>query len=304
MNIETLKMFKDLIDTQSFTKAAEMNFVTQSAVSQHMKKLEIIFKTKLFLKKGDKLELTDTGRIVYDYSAEIVSTYLEMLEKANSDFNSSITGEVRISSIYSIGIYSLGEYIREFISLNPSIKINLNYAEWDDVIECIINGDADLGFVACKNINDHNLSSIHVVDEELVLVSPPSYNIAVGKTIPLSYISSLKLIFFEKNMPSRKYVDSILKKNGVKLNITMELNNIDTIKAAVMSNTGFSILPLKSVIEDEKNQKLKILRFSTPLYRSVYMIYNKRKRFTKEVNRFINFILSKKKKDKLNERTD
>lgn len=300
MNVETLKIFKDLIDTQSFTKAGEMNFVSQSAVSQHMKKLEIIFKTKLFLKKGDKLELTEIGRIVYNYSSEIVAKYIEMFEKVNSEFNSSITGKVRISSIYSVGIYSLGEYIREFISLNPSIKIDLSYAEWNEVIERVIKGEADVGFVACKSICDHNISSLHLVDEELVLVAPPSYDVGDKKMVPLSYISSLKLVFFEKGMPSRRYIEELLKKRRVKLNITMELNNIDTIKAAVMSNTGFSILPLKSVVDDEKNGRLKVLRFEKPVFRSVYMIYNKRKRFSREVNRFINFILSKKKKEREN----
>lgn len=300
MNIETLKMFKDLIDTQSFTKAAEMNFVTQSAVSQHMKKLEIIFKTKLFLKKGEKLQLTDIGKIVYEYSSDIVSAYNEMIEKVNLQFNRSITGEVRICSIYSIGIYLLGKYIRDFISLNPNIKINLSYLEWDNVVESIINGECDIGFIACKSINDHNLSSIHILDEELVLVGPTSHKIE-NKLIPLSYISSLKLVFFEKNTPSRKYIDNFLKKNNVKLNITMELNNIDTIKAAVMSNTGFSILPISSVLEDEKSGRLRTYKFETPIYRSIYMIYNKRKKLTKEVSRFINFMLLKKKESK-NER--
>ncbi|MCX7905366.1 MAG: LysR family transcriptional regulator [Elusimicrobiales bacterium] len=301
MNIETLKMFKDLIDTQNFTKTAELNFVTQSAVSQHMKKLEIIFKTKLFLKKNEKLELTEIGKIVYQYSSDIVSKYSEMLEKVNLNFNRSILGEVRISSIYSVGIYYLRNYIREFISLNPNIKISLNYMEWDEVIEKVIKGDADFGFLACKSVNDHNLSSIPVADEELVLVAPVSFKIGEKNQVPLSYISSLKLVFFEKNTPSRKFIDNILKKSNVKLNITMELNNIDTIKAAVMSNTGFSILPLNSVIEDEKNSRLKFYRFTTPLYRPVYMIYCKRKKFSKEVNRFLNFILSKKKEKNYNE---
>ncbi|MCX7642091.1 MAG: LysR family transcriptional regulator [Elusimicrobiales bacterium] len=298
MNIETLKMFKDLIDTQNFTKAAELNFVTQSAVSQHMKKLEIIFKTKLFLKKNERLELTETGKIVYEYSSEIVSKYNEMLEKINSNFNKSIIGEVRISSIYSVGIYSLGSYIREFMSINPTIKISLNYMEWEEVIEKVIKGESDIGFVACKSVNDHNLSSIPVAEEELVLVTPNSFKIGEKKIVPMYYISSLKLVFFERNTPSRKFIDNILKRNNIRLNITMELNNIDTIKAAVMSNAGFSILPINSVIEDEKNSRLKFYRFTTPLYRTIYMIYNKRKKFSKEVSKFMNFILSKRKENK------
>ncbi len=294
MYIETLKMFKDLIDTQSFTKTADLNFVTQSAVSQHMKKLEIVFKTKLFIKKGEHLELTNIGKIVYKYSSEIVSKYHEMLENINLSFNKAISGEVRISSIYSVGIYILGDYIRDFISLNPSVKVSLNYFEWDEVIERVIKNESDLGFIACKKINDHNLSSIHLCDDEMVVVMPKNAQCNDLK-IPPSCISSMKLVFFERNTPSRKYIEDFLKKNSVKINVTMELNNIDTIKAAVMSGAGCSILPYSAVIDEEKNGRIVVRRFPTGFFRPIYMIYNKRKKYSRDVNKFINFILSKKK---------
>ncbi|MGC8866600.1 MAG: LysR substrate-binding domain-containing protein [Elusimicrobiales bacterium] len=296
MNIETLKMFKDLIDTQSFTKAAQLNFVTQSAVSQHMKKLEIIFKTKLFIKKNDSLELTRIGKIVYDYSSDIISRYYEMFENVNLSFNETLTGEVRISSIYSVGIYILGDYIREFMSLNPSVKISLSYFEWSEVIERVIEGKSDIGFIACKRVNDHNISSIHLCNDELVVVMPQNADGHNGK-VPVSCISSMKLVFFEKNTPSRKYIENFLKRNSVKINVTMELNNIDTIKAAIISGVGCSILPYRAVMNEERNGKVKVSRFSSGFFRPVYMIYNKRKEYSRDVNKFINFILLKKKQN-------
>lgn len=294
MNIETLKMFKDLIDSQSFTKAAELNFVTQSAISQHMKRLEIIFKTKLFIKKNDKLELTKTGRVVYNYSSEIVSKYNEMMETVNSELNNFITGEVRISSVYSVGIYILGDYISRFISLNPSVKVFLNYYEWDNVIEKVIRGEADIGFIACKNINDNSISSIHLCNDELVLVTPSNSNVLYDKAA-FSSLSNMKLVFFERNTPSRKYIEDVLKKHRIKINITMELNNIDTIKAAVMSGAGCSVLPYSAVIDEEKKGRLKVIKFPFSFQRPIYMIYNKRKKYSRDVNKFINFILSVKK---------
>lgn len=295
MNIDVLKIFKDLIETQSYTKTAKLNYITQSAVSQHIKKLELIFKTKLFIKKEGVLELTDIGKIVYKASCDILEIYKKMMSEINSNFDYEAREEIKISSVYSVGVYELNDYIKEFISYNPHIKIDVHYNEWKNVIEDIIELRADIGFIASKCLKETNIVSVPVWSEELVLVCPPNTNVFKGDGIDYSSISSLKLVFFEKDTPSRKYIEGYLKKKGVRINVTMELNNVNTIKAAVSSGAGFSILPYHTVADDEKNNRVKLYRFENPFYRTVYMIYNKRKKFPKCVYRFIDHILRKRK---------
>ncbi|MEF3280870.1 MAG: LysR family transcriptional regulator [Elusimicrobiota bacterium] len=299
MNIETLKVFKDLIDTQSFTKTAELNYISQSAVSQQIKKLEMIFKTRLFLKKEDGFELTRVGKDLYNGAKKIVEIYDETIAKINVSFEGSFSGGIRISSIYSVGIYILDNYIRDFLSKYPTSKISLDYYEWEEVIDKIINGHSDFGFVACKKIKDINLTFFHVADEEMVFVSPSSFNEFEKEKIKLSDISNVKLVFFERNMPSRKLIESIMREKGVNFHVTMEMNNVETIKAAVMSNAGFSILPYSSVMDEIGKGRIKIYRFEQPIYRPVYMIYNKRRKMPHDCALFMNFLLNAKKNKKL-----
>ncbi|MBP7796626.1 MAG: LysR family transcriptional regulator [Elusimicrobiales bacterium] len=298
MNIETLKVFKDLIDTQSFTKTAQINYISQSAVSQQIKNLELIFKTRLFIKRKNSFELTDVGKILYKGSNEIIDIYDKTVSRIKDNFDKEIKGEIRISSILSVGIYLLNRYIREFLSKYPLSKISLDYYEWDEVVNKIMEGETDFGFISCKNTKDINLTSLHIDDEEMVFVAPPSFNDFKKERIDISDISGAKLIFFEKNIPSRKFLEEILHKRDVRINVTMEMNNIETIKAAITSNAGFSILPYNCVEDDYNRNKLKVFRFNTPIYRPVYMVYNKRKKFSNSAGLFMNFILESKKNSK------
>lgn len=298
MNIESLKIFKDLIDTQSYTKTANLNYISQSAVSQQIKKLEIVFKTKLFIKKDDRLILTDVGKILYDASQKILDIYNGVILEIKNKFDTADSGEISIVSVYSLGIYLVNNYIKEFLNKYPVVKINHVYGDWQSVVEGVINSKADFGFIACKNIKDVNITSIHVCDEELGLVTSPNFNSIKGDKVDYNKLEEFKLVFFDKNLPSRNYIESVLKTKGVRCNITMDLNNIETIKAAVASNTGVSILPYNSVKLDVESGRLKFYRFKKPLYRSVYMIYNKRKKMNHESSKFLNMILHIKKKTK------
>ena len=295
MNIETLKVFRDLMDTQSFTKAAKMNYISQSAVSQQVKKLELVFKSKLFIKKENKLELTEIGKVVYNASVEITKIFDETIGKINCIFDGTTNAEIKIASTYSVGIYLLSDYIRNFISKYKCLKIKLDYFEWDDVIKSVINNDYDFGFVSCFKVKDINITSLYVTEEEMVLVAPPNFK-CDKKEINFKDLSNLNLIFFEKNTPSRKYIERFIKNKGSDINITMELNNIETIKAAISSGVGFSILPYNAVYDDLEKKRIKVIKFQEPFSRPVYMIYNKRRKFARELQLFINFILSIKNK--------
>lgn len=298
MNIETLKIFKDLVETKSFTRTASMNFISQSAVSQQIKKLELVFKTRLFIKKENDLELTDIGKILYDGASQILFIYEEMLSRIKKDFDSTLKGEIRISSIYTVGIYLLNYYIKEFLSKYQFIKISVDYYEWDEVVNKVLKGESDFGFIACKRVRDQNISLLHIVDEEMVFVAPYSFNKDSSERIDIKDAINPGLILFEKNTPSRKLVESFIKSKKLNFKITMELNNVETIKAAIRSNVGCSILPISSVKGDFDNKRLKIFRFKEPFYRPVFMIYNKRRQFPGVYGKFINFMLEQKKRGK------
>ena len=114
MQIESLKMFCDLAETESFTKAAQINGVTQSAVSQQISALERIFKSLLIERSKKKFRLTREGQTLYEYSKQIIQTY-ESLHSKLQELKDIISGTIRVSTIYSIGLHDLPPYVKRFM---------------------------------------------------------------------------------------------------------------------------------------------------------------------------------------------
>src|SRR5204863_8100237 len=114
MQIESLKVFCDLAETASFTKAAQINDVTQSAVSQQISSLERLFKSLLIERSKKKFRLTREGQVLYEYSKQIVGTY-DGLQHKLQEIKDIISGTIRIATIYSLGLHDLHKYPKRTI---------------------------------------------------------------------------------------------------------------------------------------------------------------------------------------------
>ncbi len=295
MNIETLKVFKDLIETGSFSKTADMNYISQSAVSQQIKKLEFIFRTRLFIKKDNGLQLTEAGRLFYNSSKKIVSIYMDTVTGIKKDIAVKNNEKLKVEAIYSAGIYVIGDYIRNFLNSNPFTQIDLQYKRYNEVLDNVERCRADFGFVSCCATERKSLAGVFLKEEEMVLIAPLDC-LLVGEEVKSSDVSKFKLVLFEKNSPSRKCIEKSLEHKKVKLNVTMEMDNIEAIKATVTSGAGVSIIPMSCVRPEEPNQKFKIYRFSdVKISRPIYIVYNKKRKMSSSASAFLNKMLEVRK---------
>ena len=114
MQIATLKVFSDLTETESFTKAAQINNITQSAVSQQIGSLEKNLSCVLIERSKKKFRLTREGGVLYEYSKQIVQSY-EELHNQIQEIKNIVSGTVRVATIYSIGLHDLPPYIKKFL---------------------------------------------------------------------------------------------------------------------------------------------------------------------------------------------
>src|SRR5207245_10242619 len=126
MQIESLKVFCDLAETESFTKAAQINGVTQSAVSQQISSLERVFKSLLIERSTKKFRLTREGQVLYDYSKQITQTY-DSLGSKLQEIKDIISGTIRVATIYSIGLHDLPPYIKRFLKESPTDHVDVEY---------------------------------------------------------------------------------------------------------------------------------------------------------------------------------
>src|SRR5437879_6567175 len=201
MQIDSLKVFCDLADTESFTKAAQLNNVTQSAVSQQISSLERNFKSLLVERSKKKFRLTREGQVLYDYSKQVLSTY-NALHKKLQEIKDIISGTVRVSTIYSIGLHDLPPYLKKYLKTYPTVNVHVEYRRANQVYEDVIGNVVDLGLVAYP-AKDNKLEIHPLRKDPLVLICHPQHPFAKQKAVKLKALSGQKFIGFEPDIPTR-----------------------------------------------------------------------------------------------------
>ncbi|MBI4328065.1 MAG: LysR family transcriptional regulator [Chloroflexi bacterium] len=286
MQIESLKVFCDLSETESFTKAAQINQITQSAVSQQISSLERQFKSLLIERSKKKFRLTREGQVLYDYSKQIIQTY-DSLHNKLQEIKDIISGTIRVATIYSIGLHDLPPYIKKFLKSYPTVNVHVEYRRSNQVYEDVLGNVVDLGLVAYP-MRDPKLEIVPLRKDKLVLICHPQHPLAKSKTIKLKEINGQKFIGFEPDIPTRKAIDKILKDHGVQVQTMMEFDNVETVKRAVEIDAGISIVPLSTVLQEVAKQTLAQVELDdSEFYRPLAAIFKKNKVLSPAMKQFL-----------------
>lgn len=289
MQIESLKVFCDLAETESFTKAAQINSVTQSAVSQQISSLERIFKSLLIERSKKRFRLTREGQVLYDYSKQIIQTY-ESLHSKLQELKDIISGTIRVATIYSIGLHDLPPYIKKFMKNYPTVNIHVEYRRANQVYEDVFSNVVDLGLVAYPT-KDSKLEIIPLRKEPLVLICHPQHPFAKQKSVKLKHLVDQKVIGFEPDIPTRKALDKILREYGVDVKHVMEFDNVETVKRAVEIDAGISIVPLGTVTQEINKQTLAAVEIEDgEFFRPLAAIYKKNKVLSPAMKQFLSIL--------------
>src|SRR5579872_6887162 len=293
MQIESLKIFCDLAETESFTKAAQINKVTQSAVSQQISSLERHFKSLLIDRSKKKFRLTREGQVLYDFSKQMIQTY-ESLESKLQELKEIISGTIRVATIYSVGLHDLPPYVKKFLKSYPTVNVHVEYRRANQVYEDVIGNVVDLGLVAYP-VRDSKLEIVPLRKDPLVLICHPKHPLAKTKTVRLKELSGQKFIGFEPDIPTRKALDRILKDHSVQVQHVMEFDNIETVKRAVEIDAGVAIVPQGTVLQETAKQTLAQVGLEDgDFYRPLAAIYKKNKVLSPAMKAFIAILREEK----------
>ncbi|WP_233711400.1 LysR family transcriptional regulator [Lederbergia citrisecunda] len=258
MEIRHFVTFKKVIETGSFTQAAEHLGYTQSTVTSHIQALEEQIGAPLFDRMGRKVRLTDIGKKLLPYTQEIIDTYGK-IESITSD-GEDIRGELKIAAPESLTVYRLEPILREYRKKFPHVSISLSNATCGDNKRAILNGSADIAFVMLPQLQDSDLTVHSLVEEPIVLVGSADccpLNI-LDKSYENQKISEC-LIVNEKECSYRRMFEEYLGERGIVPSHIMELWSIEAMKRCTMSGLGIACLPLMTVNDEIKEGKLKII---------------------------------------------
>jgi len=260
MRIELMQVFRDLVDTASFSRTADLHGVSQSAISQQVAKMEREYGVQLLSRGGGLLAPTQAGRILYNQAGELVQSYERMVGEIRATAD-AVGGVLRIGTIYSVGLYLLHTYLRRFTQTHPEVDLRVEYTHWSRIYAAVVGGQMDLGVVAYPQ-RERFVDVLPVTREELVVACGPDHRLAKAGTIEPAELQGEAVIGFEERIPTRRHIDRVLKKHGVEVNYTMAFDNIDTIKRALEVSSGLSILPSGNLGREVADNRLCRARFA------------------------------------------
>ena len=286
MQIENFKIFADLVETKSFSKAAKLNGITQSAVSQQARSMERNFKTLMIDRSQKQFNLTREGQRIYEAAKEILHTYDKLVSELQ-EMKKVISGTIRISTIYSIGLHELPPYIKRFLHDYPSVNVRIEYRRSNLVYEDILHNSVDFGLVAFPQ-KLRQIESIPFRNDRLVLITHPNHPLAKSADVDLKTLSGHKFIGFDPDIPTRKAVDQIFRDNKLEITPVMEFDNIETVKRAVEIDHGIAIVPQATVQQEIRQGTLAAVPFKgREFMRPLAILHRKGRVLTPAMKKFI-----------------
>jgi len=289
MQIENFKIFADLVETKSFSKAAKLNGITQSAVSQQARSMERHFKTLMIDRSQKQFNLTREGQRIYEAAKEILHGY-EKLQSELQEMKKVISGTIRISTIYSIGLHELPPYIKKFLHDFPSVNVRIEYRRSNLVYEDILHNSVDFGLVAFPQ-RTRQIEMIPFRNDRLILIANPNHPLAKVEDVDIKTLAAHKFIGFDPDIPTRKAVDQIFRDYKLEITPVMEFDNIETVKRAVEIDHGIAIVPQATVLQEVRQGTLVTVNFRGKEFtRPLAIMHRKGRVLTPAMKKFIDIL--------------
>lgn len=260
MHLKSIKVFCDVVAHRSFSKAAEDNGISQSAVSQTIHQLEEHIGVRLIDRSKRPFVMTVEGDCYHQGCRQIL-TQMDALEDEVRGLHDEVVGRVVIASIYSIGLHQLTLHLKTFLTDYPKANIKLEYQHPTRVAELVESGQIDIGFVSYPKSN-RNIVATLWQEEPMVLVCAPQHPLAGKKDIEINQLDDVDFVAFESNLKVRIELDKLFSQRLISPKIVMELDNIETIKRAVEINAGVGLLPAQTVEREIQLGTLSLVRMS------------------------------------------
>ncbi|KPK43406.1 MAG: hypothetical protein AMJ65_05895 [Phycisphaerae bacterium SG8_4] len=292
MHIEMLRIFCDLADMRSFSKTAEKHLLSQSAVSQQLAQLELAHKCQLINRKKRPIELTRQGRLFYQASKDMLDRY-EQLKSELAALEKSSVSRINVAAIFSIGMHTLPDYVKRFMVVNPNVNVHVEYLSSATIYELVLAGRVDIGLVAVAK-RDKRLDVYDFEDEPLVLVCSPRHPLSNESLVDIHRLQFERFISFEKDVPTRAWIDGILERYSTVVRPVMEFDNIETVKRAVEIDSGISILPRTAIGQEVAAGTIKAIGFSNENFVRPTGIIVRKGKMLSQAGRYLIELLRKK----------
>jgi DNA-binding transcriptional LysR family regulator len=288
MNLDQIRNFYEVAVHRSFTLAAEKLFRTQPAISTQVRMLEEELGEKLFDRIGKKVCLTQAGELLFGYAERLLRLHDEA-KLAITELNASPRGKILIGANEATCLYVLPQLFALFKEKYPEVQISIYRNFSKKVVDKILENQLDFGIVTLP-VPDRDLHVMPIAEDELWLITSPGHPLADRTTVALEDVVSYPFIFHKAGTTRERLVKQ-LGPLWEKMNISMELASIETIKKFVSIGMGISIVPKSYVSDEMERGTLRLVRMRNfKLIRKLGLIHRKNRYMSHASKAFLDVV--------------
>ncbi len=285
-----LQVFHAVAKQLSFTKAAEVLFMTQPAVTFQIKQLEEHFNTRLFDRGHGKIALTPAGEVVLGYAERILGLASEM-DVRLSELTGEIGGSLMVGASTTIAEFMLPSILGEFKSTYPNVRSRLIVGNSESIENRVLEHTIDIGFIESLS-HEPNLECEVCCDDELVVICHPRFPLARHKELTPQKLLDQPFISREPGSGTREFTENYLRSAGVamdQMNVVMELGSPIALNGVVQTGLGFAIASRASVSKEQRLGDIVAIPLKPRLIRTLSMVYPPEKFRPRLVATFLEF---------------
>lgn len=289
-----LQVFYTVAKQLSFTRAAEILFMTQPAVTFQVKQLEEHFNTRLFERSHGKISLTPAGQLVLDYAERILNLSAEM-EIRMGEMIGGIAGPILIGASTTIAEFMIPRVLGEFKSAYPQVQPRLVVGNSENIENQVAEHSLDIGFIESPSHLPTVINEV-VCEDELVMICAPSHPLASAASVTPRQLALLPYVSREPGSGTREFADQFFAKAGVapeEMNLVVELGSPEAVKGVVESGLGFGVVSCMTVQKEIKLGALVAVPFRPKLTRNLSMVHPKEKFRSRLLSTFSEFAMTR-----------
>ena len=291
MIFENCKLFRDVAHARSLSRAAAQNGISQSAATQHIQELEKRLGVQLLDRSTRPLGLTAAGKLYADLCRDVLRREEDFIA-ALDEVKAVVEGNVRVASIYSIGLSEMARLREQFALQCPGAQLQVEYLRPDKVYQAVLDDQADLGFISYPE-HRRELSVIPWREERMTVAVYPAHPLAGKRMILPRDLDGQDFIAFDEEVTIRRELDHFFRESGVSIVTVMQFDNIQSIKEAVALGSGISILPEQTMQSEVEQRRLVSIPLHAPgLVRPTAIIHRRKKKLNRVSREFLELVTS------------
>ncbi len=264
MDLAALNAFIAVAEAGSFSDAAERLHLTQPAVSKRIANLEQQLQVRLFDRLGREVSLTEAGRALLPRAYQILNG-LDDTRRALSNLNGEISGRLTLATSHHIGLHRLPPLLRAFTRRYPQVALDIQFLDSEVAYDEVLHGRAELAVITLAPQTQAPIEAVPVWDDPLDFVAAPEHPLARNGAVSLADVARHPAVFPGGNTFTHHIVQRLFEDQGLRPNIAMSTNYLETIKMMVSIGLAWSVLPRTMLDEQVSRLPLPDIQLSRQL---------------------------------------